>query len=206
MFGPKLVSVPTKDAVITDQPVNRLPDGVQIHRLAPHNDLRGSVTELYRENWDLGCRPVQLNAISSAAGVLRGVHVHIRHADHLVLLAGRMVLGLHDMRPSSSTFRASCQRELCGEEPRAVVIPVGVAHGFYFPVPSILVYGLSREWDPSEEIGCRWNCQELGLAWPTSAPVLSERDAAAPGYADAAATFERAWAAQCETSAAAAGR
>ena len=100
MFGPKLVSVPTKDAVITDQPVNRLPDGVQIHRLAPHNDLRGSVTELYRENWDLGCRLVQLNAVISTAGVLRGVHVHIRHVDHLVLLAGRMVLGLHDMRPS----------------------------------------------------------------------------------------------------------
>jgi dTDP-4-dehydrorhamnose 3,5-epimerase len=191
--------------VTTDRPIIGFPDGVRVHALTLHRDARGGVTEIYRDIWDLGCRPVQLNAISSAAGVLRGVHVHIRHADHLVLLAGRMVLGLHDMRPSSSTFRASCQRELCGEEPRAVVIPVGVAHGFYFPVPSILVYGLSREWDPSENIGCRWNCVELGLAWPTNAPVLSERDAAAPSYSDAYATFEQAWAAY-GTSAVAPGR
>jgi dTDP-4-dehydrorhamnose 3,5-epimerase len=206
MFGLRLQLNSTKSVVTTDRPINGLPDGVLVHALTPHRDARGSVTEIYRATWDLGCRPVQLNAVGSAAGVLRGVHVHVLHADHLVLLAGRMVLGLHDMRPQSSTLRMSCQFELDAEQPRAVAIPVGVAHGFYFPVPSILVYGLSREWDPSEDIGCRWDCAELGLAWPTKAPVLSERDAAAPGYSDAAATFEQAWAASYGTSGVTPGR
>jgi dTDP-4-dehydrorhamnose 3,5-epimerase len=182
-------------AVILDQPVNGLPDGVSLYRLTPHRDARGTVTEIYREIWDLGCRAVQFNAVTSGAGVLRGMHVHVRHGDHLVLLAGRMVVGLHDLRPSLPIARASCLIELDAGEPCAIVIPVGVAHGFYFQTPSVLIYGLSHYWEPAEEIGCRWNCKELGLAWPTSSPVLSERDAAAPDYSDCAELFRQSWAA-----------
>jgi dTDP-4-dehydrorhamnose 3,5-epimerase len=186
---------------IVDRSVSGLPHGVRVYELTPHVDTRGSVTEIYREIWGLGYRPVQFNAMMSAAGVLRGVHLHIRHVDHLVLLAGRMVVGLHDMRASSPTARASCLFELDADEPRAVVIPVGVAHGFYFPIRSILIYGLSHYWEPDEEICCRWDCKELGLAWPTSVPVLSERDATAPDYSDCAETFRRSWAALYGTSA-----
>jgi dTDP-4-dehydrorhamnose 3,5-epimerase len=178
-----------------------LPEGVRLYALTPHLDARGSVVELYRETWDLGCRAVQFNALISAAGVLRGVHVHVRHVDHMALLSGRMVVGLHDMRPASPTVGASCVLELDADAPRAVVVPPGVAHGMYFPVASVLTYGLSHPWEPGEEIGCRWDSKELGLAWPTSTPVLSERDAAAPGYADSVAAFGRAWAAQYGTAA-----
>jgi dTDP-4-dehydrorhamnose 3,5-epimerase len=181
--------------MVMDRLVTALPQGVSVYGLTPRRDARGSLIEIYRETWDLGCRPVQFNALMSAAGVLRGVHVHVRHVDHMVLLSGRMVVGLHDMRPASPTAGASCLLELDAEEPRAVVVPVGVAHGLYFRVASVLTYGLSHQWEPGDEIGCRWDCKELGLAWPTSTPVLSERDAAAPGYAESVATFGRAWAA-----------
>jgi hypothetical protein len=46
-----------------------------------------------------------------------------------------------------------------------------------------------------EEIGCRCDCKELGLAWPASAPVLSERDATASDYSECVRTFRRSWAA-----------
>jgi dTDP-4-dehydrorhamnose 3,5-epimerase len=200
MFFFRLELLWAKGAMIIDGSVTALPHGVAVHALTPHRDARGSVTEIYRETWDLGCRPVQFNALKSAAGVLRGVHVHVRHVDHLVLLSGHMVVGLHDMRPASPTARASCLLELDAGEPSAIVIPVGVAHGLYFPVASVLTYGMSHQWEPSEEIGCRWDCRELGLAWPTSTPVLSERDAAAPDYAESVAIFERAWAARYGTS------
>ena len=187
--------------MIPDRSFTGLPDGVSISTLMPQRDARGAVIEIYREGWDLGCRAVQFNAVTSAEGVLRGVHVHVRHVDHLVLLAGRAVVGLHDLRPSSPSVRASCLIELDATEPRAVVIPIGVAHGFYFPVPSVLIYGLSHYWEPAEEMGCRWDCKELGLAWPASAPVLSERDATAPDYSDCLETFQRSWAALYGTSA-----
>lgn len=175
------------------QPEDGLITGVVVKPLTAHCDTRGTLIEIYREAWELGCRPVQLNAVTSEPGVLRGVHVHVRHVDHLVVAAGSMMLGLHDMRPWSRTFGVSSQIQIEAKAPRAVVIPVGVAHGFYFPEPSILVYGVSSYWDPSDEIACRWDSKELALSWPTTTPTLSERDAQAPGYPVFAETFLQTW-------------
>jgi dTDP-4-dehydrorhamnose 3,5-epimerase len=170
-----------------------LPEGVVIHPLTPHQDPRGMLVEIFRESWDLGCRPVQWNALTSAAGVLRGVHVHVRHVDHLVLAVGRILLGLHDLRPWSPTSGASQLIELDASVPRAVIVPVGVAHGLYSPEPSLLVYGASHYWDPNDELGCRWNSEELRLAWPATTPTLSERDATAGDYPDLLEAFLRTW-------------
>ena len=175
------------------QSMNGLLAGVVVRPLTPNVDPRGALTEIFRASWDLGCRPVQLNALSSAAGVLRGVHVHVRHTDHLVTIAGRMTLGLHDLRPWSPTARKSCLVEIARNAPCAVVIPVGVAHGFYFPEPSMVIYGTSHYWDAADEIACRWDCPELELEWPTSSPILSQRDAAADGYSAFCRQFERVW-------------
>lgn len=168
-------------------------DGVVVHPLTPHHDGRGNLIEIYRENWDLGCRPVQFNAVTSEPEVLRGVHVHVRHTDHLFIAAGSMTLGLHDIRPWSPTAGLSWQLDLSPAAPHAVVIPPGVAHGFYFPVPSLLLYGASHCWAPADEICCRWDCEELGLTWPTCAPILSGRDAAAPSYAVFVDAFLQGW-------------
>ncbi len=168
-------------------------DGVAVHRLTPHSDNRGTFLEIFREAWDLGCRPVQWNTVSSGAGVLRGVHVHVRHVDHLVLAGGRMLLGLHDVRPWSPTFGASELLELDAGAPSAVVVPVGVAHGLYSAEPSLLVYGASHYWDPSDELACRWDTPELRLSWPTTSPTLSERDAMAGDYPILLESFLKAW-------------
>ncbi|MEN3377786.1 MAG: dTDP-4-dehydrorhamnose 3,5-epimerase [Hyphomicrobiales bacterium] len=168
-------------------------DGVVVRPLTPHRDSRGTFTEIYRESWELGCWPVQFNGVTSAAGVLRGMHVHIQHVDHLAVVAGTMLLALHDVRPWSRTAGTSCLIEIGANAPRAVVIPTGVAHGFYFPEPSVLVYGVSAYWDSNDEVACRWDSAELGLSWPTTAPILSERDAQAPDYAAFRATFLQSW-------------
>jgi dTDP-4-dehydrorhamnose 3,5-epimerase len=170
-----------------------LPDGVVVYPLTPHADHRGMFLEIFRESWDLGCQPIQWNAMTSAAGVLRGVHVHVRHADHLVAAAGRIFLGVHDLRPWSPTFGSSELLELDAKVPRAVVVPVGVAHGLYSPEPSLLVYGASRYWDPSDELACRWNSPMLRLPWPTTSPILSERDAAAGDYPSFLEAFRQTW-------------
>ena len=175
-----------------------VPTGVLIHPLTPHTDSRGTLTEIYRESWGLGCRPVQLNAVSSAAGVLRGVHVHARHVDQICVVAGRMVLGLHDIRPTSMAARTSCLIDLDAADPHTVIIPIGVAHGFYFPEPSTMVYAVSEYWRAEDELACRWNSPELGLPWPTHAPMLSERDAVADDYATFVAMFRRARAEHAE--------
>ncbi len=159
-----------------------LPDGVAIRSLNLHRDDRGAFLEIFRNEWGTGCEPIQWNVVQSEANVLRGVHVHITHADYLVVIAGRMQLGLHDIRPGAPKNAASRMITLDATQPVAVTIPAGVCHGFYFPIPSIHVYAVSHYWNTSDELGCRFNAPELGLSWPTTAPRLSDRDATASEY------------------------
>lgn len=156
-----------------------LPAGVRHVPLTPHADERGVFTELFRASWDVGVAPVQWNAVSSNANVLRGVHAHIRHTDYLTLAVGSATIGLHDLRPDSPTGGLGATVELDAEEPAALVIPVGVAHGFYFHTErSVHVYAVSHEFDPADELGCRWDDPELDIAWPSSEPQISPRDRA----------------------------
>lgn len=153
-----------------------LPAGVSHVTLWPHVDERGAFTEVFRSSWELEVAPAQWNVVSSAANVLRGVHAHWRHTDYLLVAAGRATIGLHDLRDGSPTAGLGAAVELVADAPAALVIPPGVAHGFYFHQPSIHVYGVSHEWDPADELGCRWDDPELDIEWPCTAPLLSERD------------------------------
>jgi dTDP-4-dehydrorhamnose 3,5-epimerase len=170
-----------------------LPDGVIARPLAPNIDPRGSLVEIYREEWGNGWRVMQFNAVASVPGTLRGMHVHATHFDYIVLVAGRVLLALHDIRCTSATARLSSMTEFSGDEPVGVLIPAGVVHGFYFPERSMLLYGLSRHWDRSDELLCRWDAKEFNFSWPTRAPILSERDATAGSYRSMIEAFEAAW-------------
>jgi dTDP-4-dehydrorhamnose 3,5-epimerase len=155
-----------------------LPDGTSLLRLTPHPDDRGVFTELYRASWEPGVTPAQWNAVRSEPNVLRGVHVHVRHADYLTLVVGRATIGLHDLRPGSSTEGLGTTVELDASKPAALVIPVGVAHGFYFHDVSVHVYAVSHEFDPADELGCRFDDPGLGISWPCTDPLVSPRDEA----------------------------
>lgn len=166
-----------------------LPDGVLVTPLHAHHDARGVFTELYREEWELGPRPLQWNVAHSVANVLRGVHTHADHYDYLVVAAGAMVLGLKDSRASSATFGSVAMMRLEGKDTQMVVIPPGVSHGFYFPEPSIHIYGVSAYFVRPEQAICRWDDPDLGFDWPCAAPMLSLKDAEAGTYADMLARF-----------------
>src|SRR4051812_47457655 len=169
-----------------------LPEGVVVRPLMVHADPRGTLREIYRQEWG-HCDAVQFNCVVSEPNVLRGVHVHVEHANHLVMVAGRMLLGLHDVRPWSADVGRSCMRLLDADKPVTVTIPPGVAHGFYFEKPAILVYGTSTYWDTADEIGFAWDAPEMGLAWPTRNPNLSPRDSKSSSYADVTKLFIARW-------------
>jgi dTDP-4-dehydrorhamnose 3,5-epimerase len=153
---------------------------VTLLSLQPHADARGAFTEIFRKSWGAGMDPVQWNAVRSEAAVLRGVHVHVRHDDYFVLLSGRASIGLRDLRSDSATTGLAALVELTEDNPQALAIPRGVAHGFLFHERSLHAYAVSHYWDPEDELACRWDDPDLGIAWPRLSVSLSERDAAAP--------------------------
>ena len=162
-----------------------LPAGVELRRLTSHDDARGSFTEVFRESWGVGVKPLQWNFVETRANVLRGVHFHLRHADYLIVLKGRASIGLCDLRRGSPTAGRAALVEMCGDALTALTLPPGIAHGFYFHEPSLHAYAVSRYWNVLDEKGCRWDDPALGIRWPADAPVISERDAALPPLRDA---------------------
>jgi dTDP-4-dehydrorhamnose 3,5-epimerase len=170
--------------------------GVRYLRHVPHEDSRGA----FREIWRASAFPdaeagtfVQANLSSSAAGVLRGLHFHLRQLDYWTVQAGVVFLAVVDIRPRLSGDAAPPVIETRTlERDDAVVIPSGVAHGFLALEPAELLYLVTNEYDGTDELGFAWNDPAVAVAWPAVAtpdgrPVLSERDSASPALEEAIA-------------------
>jgi dTDP-4-dehydrorhamnose 3,5-epimerase len=161
-----------------------LPAGARLEPLVPFDDDRGRFLEIFRSEWSVGVEPVQWNAVQSNEGVLRGVHVHPRHDDYLVVAAGHAAVGLRDLRRDSETEGRACLVDMFGDRPARLTIPHGVAHGFYFYEPTLHIYAVSHYWDVRDELGCHWADPALEIPWPASTAEVSERDAHLPPLAE----------------------
>ena len=160
--------------------------GVQLFALEPHGDDRGSLTEVYRREWVAGGREVvQANLTVSRPGVLRGLHWHRRQADYWCVLSGVAHVALVDLREGSPTRLATFERRIDAAEARvAIAIPPGVAHGFSAETEVLLQYLVDAAYAGDDEFGLAWDDPELTLSWPSSDPVLSERDRSNPPLAE----------------------
>lgn len=169
---------------------NAIPiEGVQRRPLKPNLDERGCLIECFRADWFTPPHPVQWNIVVNQANILRGVHIHIKHLEYFTVIEGTLLLGLYDLRLHSPTTGLSALLVLEGNQPECVIIPIGVAHGLYFPVRTVFVQGVTRYWNPNGDLGCRWDDPDLHLPWPTTSPILSERDSQAPSLNDLRKTY-----------------
>lgn len=160
------------------------PAGVTLRRLEPHEDLRGRFTEVFAEHWGLGAEAVQWSVVDSGARVLRGMHLHRRHAEYLVVLRGVALVGLVDLRPGSPPSGAWSLYRLDAAEPALLAWPARVLHGWYSVEPTLHLQGVSeayRDYAEDDNLRVRWDDPGLGIPWPDPAPVLSPRAAAAGG-------------------------
>lgn len=132
---------------------------------------------------------VQESLSESRRGVLRGLHMqHPRQQGKLVrVVAGHIYDVVVDLRPGSETFGQWRAAHLDAARADALWIPPGLAHGFLvLSDRASVLYQVTAPWDPGGELVVRWDDPALGIDWPLDgAPVLSERDAAAPPLAAA---------------------
>ena len=165
----------------------------KILRLQELTDERGTLLELFRADWDIAPTPLQWNMVVSQPNSLRGVHVHLDHADYLFVAAGCMYLGLHDVRPWSPTYGVARLISITGDERSVALVPPGVLHGFCFLEPTTYVYGLTACWTPADDKGCNWSDKALNIDWPVADPLLSARDRAAPSLENLKADLAPLW-------------
>ena len=169
--------------------------GAHLVELERHADARGSLVELwqrdrYREA-GLPARFAQDNLSFSKEGVLRGLHYqHPQAQGKLVsVLRGAVFDVAVDLRPSSPAFGEWTACRLSRRNARQLYVPKGCAHGFLALAGALVHYKCTARYAPDCERALAWDDPALSIKWPLAevegAPVLSEKDAAAPRLAEA---------------------
>jgi dTDP-4-dehydrorhamnose 3,5-epimerase len=168
-------------------------DGVVLIEPEVHGDERGFLVETFRDDgWhELGVEVefVQENHSRSGHGILRGLHFQTRpgQAKLVRCLRGRIWDVAVDLRRDSPTYRRWEGHELDDERHRQLFVPAGFGHGFcVLSEQADVAYKLSSYYDPATEAGIAWDDPGVGVKWPISEPILSERDRTAPRLAEIA--------------------
>jgi dTDP-4-dehydrorhamnose 3,5-epimerase len=164
---------------------------------AQHGDSRGAFLEWFRGDLLAGAaggrelRVAQANMSVSARGVTRGIHfadVPPGQAKYVTCVRGAVFDVVVDLRVGSPAYGQWESVLLDDTDRRAVFLAEGLGHGFCALTDDACVaYLCSETYAPDREHSVHPLDPELGIAWPVSDPLLSARDAAAPGLARARA-------------------
>jgi len=154
-------------------------------------DPRGYFYESYNEakyrEAGIDRKFVQSNVSRSARGVLRGLHYQWPHPQGKLVsvLEGEVYDVAVDIRRGSPTFGHWAGVMLTAENHRHFWIPEGFAHGFcVLSEFATFSYQCTDLYDAKADGGVRWNDPAIGIDWPVSEPLLSDKDGKTPLLAD----------------------
>ena len=129
---------------------------------------------------------VQDNHSKSQKGVLRGLHYQLppKAQGKLVrVIQGEVFDVAVDIRKDSPTFREWVGEILSAENKKQLWIPEGFAHGFVtLSDTAEFLYKTTDYYAPEYERCILWSHQEIGIEWPISHPILSEKDSQGSEY------------------------
>lgn len=164
-----------------------------------HGDNRGFFMESYNDQVfkqnGLNFNFIQDNqSLSAETGVLRGLHYQLAPKAQTKLvrvLSGAIYDVIVDIRKDSPTFGQWIGVILSEHNKRQLLVPKGFAHGFCTLVPNTQVfYKVDEYYSPENDRGILWNDPALGIDWPTSNPILSDKDQRHPLLKDVEINFE----------------
>lgn len=164
-----------------------------------HGDHRGFFMESYNEEklkeQGISFHFIQDNqSLSAEAGVIRGLHyqLHSKAQTKLVrVISGAIYDVIVDIRKNSPTSGHWVGVTLSEHNHRQLLVPKGFAHGFCTLVPNTQVlYKVDEYYSPDHDRGILWNDPALRIDWPTSKPILSDKDKLHPTLKEAEINFE----------------
>lgn len=156
-------------------------------------DHRGFFCETYNrrrfEECGLLVDFVQDNhAFSASAGVLRGLHFQAPPMTQTKLVRvarGAVYDVVLDLRRGSPTFGHWEGFTLSAENHLQLFVPAGMAHGYMTTAPDTdFLYKVDTFYSPEHDGGILADDPDLGIAWPVSPAVLSEKDTRLPRMRD----------------------
>jgi dTDP-4-dehydrorhamnose 3,5-epimerase len=149
-----------------------------------HRDARGFFLEAYHADRyrEAGIEAtfVQTNQSRSVRNTLRGLHWQAGaypQAKLIRAVTGEVYDVAVDVRPGSPTFGRWAAVHVSADNFRQLYVPAGFAHGFcVLSDVADVEYQCSAIYDAASERGLKWDDPDLGIPWPVSDPIVSERD------------------------------
>ena len=158
-------------------------EGVVLVEPDVHRDTRGFFLETFHSAKfaaaGLPVNFVQDNHSLSVRGTLRGLHLQVRKPQGKLIrvVAGEIWDVAEDVRSQSKTFGRWTGAMLSAANFAQLYIPPGCAHGFCVLSDTASVqYKCTELYDPADEDGIAYDDPALGIQWPVSSPLLSDRD------------------------------
>lgn len=173
-------------------------EGLYIVEPDVHGDNRGFFMESYSSTkfteHGIDYLFVQDNhSLSVETGVLRGLHYQLNPnaQTKLVRVAFGAIYDVAvDIRKGSLTFGQWVGVILSEANKRQLLVPQGFAHGFCTIVPNTQVlYKVDEYYSPEHDRGILWSDPAIGIDWPTSKPILSDKDQKHPLLKEADINF-----------------
>lgn len=165
-------------------------DGLLVITPEMFGDDRGFFLESYSapryEKAGISCAFVQDNHSRSQKHTIRGLHFQTTpgQAKLVRVISGRIFDVAVDIRPGSPTLGHWEGIFLDAETHEQFFVPVGFAHGFCVVSDfAEVLYKVSSLYDQQTESGIAYDDPDIGIKWPTDAPIVSKRDSHAQSFA-----------------------
>jgi dTDP-4-dehydrorhamnose 3,5-epimerase len=146
-------------------------EGVVIKNLVRHSDDRGFFQEILRNDEELLFQFGQMSFSKTYPGVIKAFHYHKLQDDIWFFPVGNAQVVLYDTREDSPTFRETDSFHIGEDNPRIVLIPVGVAHGYRVlgNTPAIIIYLTTEPYnaDEPDEYRIAWDDPIINYDWTT---------------------------------------
>jgi len=162
---------------------SRLSEDVVVVVPEVFQDSRGFFMETFREDQfkalGLPYQFVQDNHSRSVKGVTRGLHFQWDPPMSKLMRVslGSAFLVAVDIRKGSPTLGKWFGIEVSADNRRQVWAPAGFARGFcVLSDLAEIQYKCTGLYNPKGESGIRWDDPEIGVKWPTTNALLSEKD------------------------------
>ncbi|KCZ89261.1 MULTISPECIES: dTDP-4-dehydrorhamnose 3,5-epimerase [Hyphomonas] len=130
------------------------------------------------------------HSLSAKRGTVRGLHYQappFAQAKLVRVLRGAIIDVAVDVRKGSPTYGKWVSAELSAQNGVQIYVPRGFLHGFATLEPDTeIAYKVDNYYSKECDGAVLWNDPTLAIDWgiPSAEAVLSDKDAAAPAFAD----------------------
>ena len=152
---------------------------VKIYQPDSFEDYRGELYTLFKKE-DLDLLFNHDKVSTSRKHVLRGLHGDFKSWKHLSCLGGEILVVVVDNRLKSKNYLKWDSIIISAKNRKSILIPPMFANGhLVLSDNATLFYKWSYQGtypDVQDQFTLKWDDPKIGIKWPISNPILSQRD------------------------------